>query len=105
MGVDTYPLRTSGLLYILRPVVPFDIDAGRQWHEGCRGQGYDTFGLLRAFFTPKGRGNIGKQWCSEHTARMAKKMGYLPFGDFDSEKVAPADFLKATCYQSIDLYQ
>lgn len=102
-GVNTYPLRTKGLKYVLRPNVPFDFQAGLAWHDKeAIGQGYDYLGLLRAFFTPEGRGNIGKMWCSEHAARFAKKSGYFPFGDFDSEKVAPRDFLTSPLYDRID---
>ena len=100
--VDTYPTETKNVYAVLRPIVPFNFEAGLDWHvEEAIGQKYDLGGLFTSFFRPHGRGNIGKMWCSEHTARMAKKMGYFPFGDFDSEKVAPAYFLSSPLYAMI----
>jgi len=100
-GVNSYEFDPSGLALVLRPNLPHpeDFPAGLKWHNSCIGQGYDWLGVFRAFLSPLGRGNIGRQWCSEHTARFAKKSGYFPFGQaFDSEKVAPADFLKSPDY-------
>lgn len=101
IGVNTYPFRFDGLLYVLRPTVPIDFDRGLDWHQHVRGQAYDTFGLLRSFFS-QGRGNIGRQWCSEHTARMANRMGYYPFHDsYDNEKVSPSMFKISPVYDHV----
>ncbi len=100
-GVGTYPLRTSQLRYVLRPAGPLQLRSGLRWHASVVGQGYDWLGVIRAFISPRGRGNIGKQWCSEHTARMANKMGLRPFGSYDAEKVSPRDFLTSPYYRVV----
>lgn len=105
LGVETYNLypEVSGkrtLEYVLRPNVPFDFAAGLAWHETVRGQKYDLLGLFFSFFSQKG-GSSDKMFCSEHTSRMANRMGYFPFGEFDCDKVSPGMFLASPLYTTI----
>ena len=68
-GVQTYPLRTEGLRYVMRPTRPFDLVQMERFHRSCIGQRYDLWGVLRVFAL-QGHGALDRAYCSEHTARM-----------------------------------
>ncbi len=98
-GVGTYPLRLDGLKYVLtsKEAIPHFGD-GLLWHRTCIGQGYDMWGVIRNFINLGGTSRV-RQWCSEHTARFAKRSGYFPFGELDSTKVSPSMFLASPVYK------
>lgn len=99
-GVGTYPLRWTDLVYVYRPTVPFTLDKGIAWHAGVSGQSYDWLGLLIFFLAARG-GHLDKMFCSEHTARMANKMGFKPFGEYDCDRIAPIMFRMTPHYELI----
>jgi hypothetical protein len=100
-GVATYPLRLSGLRYVLRPERAFRFDAGLAWHNGWIGAKYDWWGLLSAFEL-FGHGSEGKFWCSEHTANFALAEGLQPFpAHYRPDMVSPANWLAAADYAMV----
>lgn len=70
-GVQTYPFRAEGLVYVLRPNVNFDLDRMEAFHATCVGQKYDTLGVARVFYAG-GNGDADKAFCSEHVARVCR---------------------------------
>lgn len=101
LGVDTYPTRWEGLKYVLRPQSTIDLAAGALWHKSVCKQGYDWLGLLASFFSQKG-GSSTKMFCSEHTARLAQRFGYFPFGSaYDCDKVSPGMFKASPVYDLV----
>lgn len=116
LGVARYPVRYHGLLAVLRPRVPVDLDAIRAWHATVDGQPYDWLGLLN-FTVAKWQGkDNGKMFCSEHTSRAlrvgigaasgypdcltgdAKALtvyGLDPFNGYDADGIAPGEMCKS----------
>jgi hypothetical protein len=91
-GVGRYDLRLEGLTHILRPIVPFDLQAALRWFQIVNGQRYDLWGLLR-FFTI-GAGKQDRMFCSEFATRFYRAGGLEPFQrDEDADAVAPCTFL------------
>lgn len=74
-GVNNYPLRVDGLVEVLRPTVPCDLNAGLAWYGTVRGRPYDwkqLFTFLRA-----GRKQLANEeafFCSEFAARLYAAM-------------------------------
>ncbi len=100
IGVNRYPLRTSGLYYVLRPNQPFDLSLALQWFDTVKGQKYDWVGLSR-FVIPREipTGNNNKMFCSEFTTRLDRAGKFNPFGRYiDADAVAPASYLYSTCF-------
>lgn len=92
-GVNTYPLRSEGLFYVLRPVVPVDMAAFRAWHETVRGQKYDWKGIL-VFTLAVQQGAQDKMFCSEYSTRGYRNGHFEPFSErIDADRVAPGTYL------------
>ena len=48
LGADCYPRRTTGLRYVLRPVVPLDVENAVNWfYFNCKGKPYGWLDLLQ----------------------------------------------------------
>lgn len=93
-GVNTYPLRTDGLVTVLRPLRFVDVGAGMRWHQQQIGQAYDWWGLLRFFAI--GEQSTTKQFCSEYATRWYRAGGFEPFAkDYDADLVSPGMFLSS----------
>ena len=100
-GVNTYPLRTDGLFYVLRPVMPFDLAAAMAWHETVRGQKYDWKGIL-VFTLAVQQGAHDKMFCSEWATRWYRAGRLEPFqGGFDADRVAPGTFLTSSPFRIV----
>lgn len=103
-GVNTYQLRTEGLLYILRYKGEFDFEAGFDWHRTVTGRPYDFWGLL-AFFNWGSGGHPTKYICSEHTTEFLGAGKAFPFGeDYPPHKVSPGDYLKNNDFLMVRRY-
>lgn len=118
IGVGRFPLRTEGLLTVLRLRVAFDMDALRDWHETVDGQPYDWWGLL-AFTSAKRQGRENwKMFCSEYAARGLRvaigaahrveypavargnrralaMLGLDPWNGYDADGISPSEFPKS----------
>lgn len=100
IGVGDYPVRYSQLAYIMRPNVPFDLDAAlAKFRSVYQGQGYDWKGLLRfasrAEVHPERFRN--KQFCSELLTRLCRD-GHMkpdPFNGDDADAIAPFEFAES----------
>ena len=95
-GVNYYPVGdAAGLVYVYRPrsSLLFNADrAGWMFDKFMRGQRYDTFGLVSAFYAAKS-GARDRAFCSETVTRVLRYGGIEPFApDFDADHVAPAQF-------------
>lgn len=69
-GVNNYPFRTDGLVEVLRPTVPCDVNAGIAWYGTVRGRPYDWKQLFT--FLKAGRKQLEDEkafFCSEFAAR------------------------------------
>jgi len=122
LGVGRYPVRTDGLLMILRlrPWVPFSMAAVRQWFPYVDGQEYDWWGLF-AFFAATRRGPDNyKMQCAEFCARALRvgigaavplpvasplgdrralaALGYDPFNGHDADGIAPGEYAKSPLF-------
>jgi hypothetical protein len=101
LGVDTYPFRHEGLLYVMRPLKPFRDDLAAAWHDSVIGQGYDWIALA-SFFMAGMIASRGKMFCSAHTTRFQRSGGVEPFSlTVDAHKVAPRDFLFSSAYAPV----
>lgn len=97
IGVGRYPLRTEGLLYVLRPTQPLDQASALAWFQTVDGQRYDWLGLFR-FFT-LGKQSTDKQFCSEFATRFYRHGGLEPFTPLeDADLIAPATFLLSPAF-------
>lgn len=95
-GVEKYPIRTDGLIHVLRPTVPFDLDkAMRVFRMKYKGQKYDWMGLLRFAWrskvVPDNKDN--RQFCSEFLTRFYRAGGLDPFNGMDADCIPPCHFL------------
>lgn len=104
LGVGQYPLRTEGLIHVLRPTAPFQLFRAMLWYvQSAKGQKYDWMGLLRfawrARVVPEAQDN--KQFCSEFLARFYRAGGMDPFNGEDADAVAPSYFLLSNCFKEV----
>ena len=96
-GVDLYPLRTDGLVRVLRSNQPFDLASAAAWFQTVRGEKYDWWGLLR-FFTI-GAGKPDRMFCSECATRVYRHGGIEPFQpDSDADIIAPGSYLDSAVF-------
>jgi len=122
LGVARYPIRTEGLLMILRlrPWVPFSMAAVRQWFPYVDGQGYDWLGGLIFFLARKSGAENYKMQCAEFCARALRvgigaavplpvasplgdrralaALGYDPFNGHDADGIAPGEYAKSPLF-------
>lgn len=97
-GVSIYPLEYDGLLYVLRPNKPFDLQAGIQWFNTVQGQKYDLKGLL-VFSLAVKQGAKDRQFCSEVCTRFGRMAGFEAFHEnYDADRVAPAQFKQSPAF-------
>lgn len=101
-GVGKYPVRTDGLVAVLRPRDGFDLAAAMEWFATVDGQGYDWVGLL-AFFTARMQGSKNtKMFCSEFLTRFERAGGVEPFApEYDADAVSPGMFLSSPVYRRV----
>lgn len=109
-GVNIYPLRTEGLQYIRRPIMPFDDKAAMAWfmepfdpktQKGVRGQKYDVLGLL-IFLSAVKRGSKDRMFCSEFWSRYYRSGGlHVMAEDWDADRVAPAQCRQTPALKTI----
>lgn len=95
VGVGRYPLRTAGLVTVVRPPTTFDLDEAMGWFATVNGQKYDWLGLTRFVLwgsTPFN--DLTKQFCSEFLTRWYRMGSCDPFNNKrDADSIAPAQFL------------
>lgn len=90
IGVGTYPVRTSGLVWVLRPKVPLDIVKGLTYTEELMGTPYGWVDLLNFAGIPLNRRGIV---CSPFAAGWLRAAGWDVFPEDPIECVAPFQFL------------
>ncbi len=90
-GVGIYPVRTSELVYVLRPNVPFDVAGAMAWFDkNGKGQPYGWLDLLQFFgYEVNAKGMV----CSPCATYVMRAAGVPVFGSVKAEKIAPKDFL------------
>lgn len=94
LGVNRYPLRTVGAIYVLRPNVDVDVVAATEWFETVKGEGYDWVGLLN-FFRPGETVTPHELFCSAFGClwyRAGKANLFHP--SWYANKLSPVDYLK-----------
>lgn len=103
-GVGKYPFRHEGLVAILRPSKPFDLEASMRWfYAKANGEGYDLKGLL-CFSLAVAQGSPDKMFCSEFLTRFYRMGGFNCFHtDWDADRVAPGSFLMVPDFDKIIL--
>jgi uncharacterized protein YycO len=78
IGVSVYPLRTSGVVCVRKPLGVFDFTAGLAWfNASAKGQPYDWKGLA-TFTSLVNEGEEGKMFCSEFAVNFYRACGYNP---------------------------
>ena len=93
VGVNKYPLRTAGLAKVLRPVSPIFMADAMAWFENkACGQKYDWLGLM-CFTLAVKQGAKDRMFCSEFATRFYREGHLQVFGQYDADKIAPAQFL------------
>jgi len=93
-GVGVYRVQPDGLAMVLRPTVPFDVDAALKWarFSNVLGQGYDLLGLLNFTYARLASRENGKMFCSEAATRFLRQGGLDPFPRIDADTISPRDF-------------
>jgi hypothetical protein len=90
LGVNYYPLRTEQLVHVLRPEIPFDIEAADQYIASVLGQPYGWLDLLRFIgFNVNGKGMI----CSTLATNVLRAGHVAIFNDESADDVAPFQFM------------
>jgi len=93
-GVSNYPLRLDGLVEVLRPNEPLDLDAGIQWYGTVRGASYDVLQLFT--FLRAGRKQLEDEkafFCSEFLNSFYRHCGLKAFAKtYPSTAVSPGMF-------------
>lgn len=93
IGVGEYDFRKEGVVAVLRPVHPFNIDKAMEWFKTVDGQGYDFLGLM-AFFLAARQSSPDKMFCSEFLTNWYRAGGFQVIQkNWDADKVAPGNFL------------
>ena len=90
-GVGMYQLRLAGLRRVLRPVAPFDFNAGLSWFfKNADGKAYGWMDMWRFY----GRNVETKGWiCSEFTDYFFQAAGLPLFNtDYPEGAVCPRDY-------------
>jgi hypothetical protein len=101
IGVNVYPLRTSNLGFVRRPMQPFDRDRVAYWFGSVRGQKYDWLGLL-CFTLAVRQGSPNKMFCSEMATNLYRAAGLDAVNpDLDADTVAPSEFLQTPALRTI----
>jgi hypothetical protein len=89
-GVGRYPLRTDHLGWVLRPTVPFSLDAAMDWFDQHRGEPYGWVDLLDFFSATV---DAPGQVCSPCATNVLRAGGVRVFGSFPAIRITPRDFL------------
>lgn len=93
-GVNMYPLRTEGLIAVLRPKKePLDFETGLKWfNKEARGQEYGWLSLLNFYLIRLRDGK--RMFCSEFATLFYARCGFQPFQiGYPAYKVPPSLFL------------
>lgn len=90
IGVGKYPLRTDGLIAVLRPKVPFDLPAAARYIESMLGTPYGWGDLLAFFGASKDYQGIV---CSPFVTEALRAGGVPVFNHEPANAVAPFMFL------------
>lgn len=105
IGVNLYPLRTEGLIAILRPKQELDLSAGLSWfnkpynkitHEGVRGRPYGWLDLLQFINI-----NIHTDgWiCSEFVSLFDEASEFYPFNpEYNDGRIDPGDYFVSNAF-------
>jgi hypothetical protein len=94
-GVNTYNIRLTEVVYVLRPNEPFNRMKAYDWFiDKANGQKYDWWGLLRFVWTKKvSKAGDDKMFCSEFLTRFYRAGGLQVFNHEDADAIAPFQFL------------
>jgi hypothetical protein len=102
IGVGKYPLRTSELVTVCRPIdaVVLNWPRALAWFDRQKGTRYGWIDLLQfAGLNVDADGIV----CSPFIARFCRMLGYDPFNGEDPQKVAPFEFALSNCYALYDV--
>lgn len=100
LGVNRYVTRWQGMASVLRPVCQFSIIDAERWFKTVRGQKYDWKGLL-CFTLAVKQGSKDRMFCSEFATRLYREAHIQVFGNYDADKIAPAQFLMCDEFDEI----
>lgn len=90
IGVGIYPARLGDVQHVLRPALPFDLEAAMRWFDTVQGQPYGWRDLLHFFGIPRnGAGMV----CSPFVTYFLRAGGIPVFNIEPAEKIAPFQFL------------
>lgn len=93
IGVNRYPLRTSGLIAVVW--WPVDMPRFSAWFETVKGEGYDWVGL-EGFVEGTSTGKPNEMFCSNFIAQGGVRQGVYLVNKFWPTKLAnPTDLLKS----------
>jgi hypothetical protein len=101
IGVNEYPYRPQGLMYVRRPVPSFDLVKARLWFEdGVKGLPYGFGDLLE---TMNIKNNLAGVDCSHFAAACMEASGCHQFDvNYPKNKITPRDFKIST--QSFEIW-
>ena len=90
LGVNDYPVRTQGLIYVLRPKIPLDLVKGDRYFGRMMGTPYgwvDLLDFIGCSFDTQGI------VCSPFAAAWLRACGWNVFPEDPVTKIAPFQFL------------
>jgi hypothetical protein len=97
-GVDLYPFRSDGLVYVLRPSQWDEAEADKYFQRIARGQKYDWLGLL-CFTLAVHQGSFHKMFCSEYARNLDRAAGCPSFAEtWPGDKTAPGSYLMSPAF-------
>lgn len=100
VGVNLYPLRTTGLRYVRRPA-KYEADVAEEYGQACRGQRYDWLGLL-CFTLAVRQGSKDRQFCSEFALNLYRRAGVEVLSpDCLPDHTAPSEFLQTPALTTV----
>lgn len=101
IGVNTYPFRSEGLVYVRQAVIAINIDQAVKWFEnGVKGLPYGFGDLLEVMNI---KNNLSGIDCSHFAAALLEVGGCPQFDPrYPKNKITPRDF--KTSIQSVQVY-
>jgi hypothetical protein len=101
LGVNTYPFRLDGLVYVRRPVESLNLTRAFEWHETVRGDKYDWLGLAR-FYNLVKHGTPHRYFCSAYIDDLFRHAGAELFSpEIDADQISPFDLRKTPLLRTI----
>lgn len=99
IGVNKYPFREAGLIAVLRPKSPFDLEFAMSYFRRVQFQKYD-FGGLMSFFLADKLKSKDRQFCSEFLTNFYRAGGLnFVYPDWSADKVAPGSLIMSPVFE------